>query len=368
MYSSTLQTAVSLVVSFALIASYFSLFINQAFAAALANVSNTLSSQTVSTPANHTIVFRTPTGAADSTDTITFTLPSGFTTNTYDFADVDLAHSAGAQSNCTAPTYLNEETLAAAPSATAWGAVLSGQILTLTAPTDGVGTSSIAANACVQIQIGTHATTGATGNTQITNHATPASYEFGIAGLFGDSGSTTVNIITDSEVDIAAVVAQSLTFSISDVAIGFGTLNAAAARYATGDALGNAAETEAHTLIVGTNAANGYSMTASGTPLTCASCGGATVSSIGAANTASAVGTEQFGIRLNAAGGTGTVSAPYAAAGFAFDSAAFPDQIASATGATPNTTYSVRYLANIAADTEAGTYNSAITYVATANF
>lgn len=367
MFTSTYKQAISLGLTFALIFSYFGYFVQFASAAALANISNTLSTQTVSTAANHTIVFRTPTGAADTTDTITVTLPTGFTTNTFAFDDVDLAFSAGSQANCTAPTYSNDATIAAAAAAGTWGATLTGQVLTLTAPASAFATP-IAANACVQIQIGTHATTGTTGNTQITNHATPGSYEFAIAGAFADTGSTTVNIITDSEVDIAATVAQSLTFSISDVSIGFGTLNAAAARYATGDTLGNAAETEAHTLIVGTNAANGYSLTASGTTLTCSSCGGATVTAIGAANTASSAGTEQFGIRLNAAGGSGAVSAPYAAAGFAFDTAAFPDQVASASGATSNTTYSARYLANIAANTEAGTYSSTITYVATANF
>jgi hypothetical protein len=62
------------------------------------------------------------------------------------------------------------------------------------------------------------------------------------------------------------------------------------------------------------------------------------------------------------------VSAPYAAAGFAFDSAAFPDIIATASGASANTTYSARYIANITANTEAGSYTGAVTYVATANF
>ena len=369
MLSHTYQSTISIVVTLSLLIGSFAFSLQFAEAAALANISDTLSRQTVSTAANHTLVFRTPTGAGDSTDTITLTFPAGFTMNAFDFADVDLAHSAGGQSNCTAPTYTNDETLAAAAGAAAWGAVLSGQVLTLTAPTDGVGAAAIAANACVQIQIGTHATLGATGNTQITNPGSAASYEIAIAGLFGDNGTTTVNIITDDEVDIAAVVAQSLTFSISDTSIGFGTLSSAAARYATGDGLGNAAETEAHTLIVGTNAANGYTMTASGTTLTCASCGNATITSIGASAAASSAGTEQFGLRMNAAGGSGAVSAPYATvSNFAFDSAAFPDQVASASGATSNTTYSVRYLANIAANTEAGTYNSAITYVATANF
>jgi hypothetical protein len=368
MFTSIKSPSIALVTIVALLLSYFTISVNQAMAAALANISDTLSSQTISTAANHTLVFRTPTGAGDSSDTITITLPAGFTTNTFDFADVDLAHSAGGQSNCTAPTYTNEETLAAAAGAAAWGATLAGQVLTLSAPTDGIGAAAIAANACVQVQIGTHATAGATGNTQITNPGSAASYEIAFAGAFGDTGSTTVNIITDDTVDIAATVAQSLTFSISDTSIGFGTLNAAAARYATGDTLGSGSETEAHNLIVGTNAANGYTMTASGTTLTCSSCGSATITSIGAANTASSAGTEQFGLRMNASGGTGAVAAPYAAAGFAFDSAAFPDQVASASGATSNTTYSVRYLANIAANTEAGAYTATVTYVATANF
>ncbi len=73
-------------------------------AAALANVSDTLSSQTINASANHTVVFRTPTGAGDNTDTITLTFPAGFNMNALDFADIDLAHSAGSQSNCTAPT------------------------------------------------------------------------------------------------------------------------------------------------------------------------------------------------------------------------------------------------------------------------
>lgn len=339
--------------------------IHTAIAAALLNVSDTLSTVTTSASANHTIVLRTPTGAADTTDTITITFPAGFNMNTIAFDDVDLAWSAGSQANCTAPTYSNNATIAATPAAGTWGAALSGQVLTLTAPSSAFATT-ITTNACVQIEIGTHATTGTTGNTQIINPGSANSYEIAVAGLFGDTGSFTVNIITDDSVDIAATVAQSLTFSISDTAIGFAGLNSGSARYATGDSLGSGSETGAHDLIVGTNATNGYSLTASGTTLT--SGGGATVTAIGAANTASSAGTEQFGMRFTATGGSGAVSAPYAAAGFAFDTAAFPDQVATATGASSNTTYSARYLANIAANTDAGAYSATVTYVATANF
>lgn len=339
--------------------------IHTAIAAALLNISDTLSTVTTSTPANHTIVFRTPTGAADTTDTITITFPAGFNMNTIAFDDVDLAWSAGAQANCTAPSYSNSATIAAVAASGTWGAALSGQVLTLTAPSAAFATT-IATNACVQIEIGTQATTGTAGNTQIINPGSANSYLVDVAGLFGDAGSVIVNIITDDSVDIAATVAQSLTFSISDTTIGFGALNTASARYATGDANGSSSETGAHDLVVGTNATNGYSLTASGNTLTAG--GGATVTAIGAANTASSVGTEQFGMRFTATGGIGTVSAPYAAAGFAFDTAAFPDQIATATGVSTNTTYSARYLANIAASTDAGAYAATVTYVVTANF
>jgi hypothetical protein len=106
-------------------------------------------------------------------------------------------------------------------------------------------------------------------------------------------------------------------------------------------------------------------MTLNGATLTS---GANTITAIGSANTTSAAGTEQFGLRMTATGGSGTVSAPYAAAGFAFDTAAFPDQVASATGASANTTYSVRYVANITGSTEAGAYTATLTYVAVANF
>ena len=251
------------------------------------------------------------------------------------------------------------ETLAAAPSATAWGAVFSGtqnRVLTLTAPTDGIGAAVLALSDKVIISYD---------GTNSINPTTPGSYVTTIGGTFGDAGDITVNILTSNQVDITATVPQSLTFSISDTSISFGSLTAVAARYASGTAAGEASEVEAHNIIVGTNAANGYTMTVGGNTLTS---GVPTVNAIGAANTASAIGTEQFGLRMTATGGTGAVSAPYAAAGFAFNTAAFPNTIATATGSSANTTYSARYLANITASTEAGSYSGAVTYVATANF
>lgn len=159
---------------------------------------------------------------------------------------------------------------------------------------------------------------------------------------------------------------QTLSFSISDNSIGFGTLSASDDFFANGAGTGSATEIEAHTIIASTNASSGYVITVNGATLTS---GGSTISAIGSTNTASSVGTEQFGLRMTATGGNGSVSVPYAAAGFALDTASFPDQVVSdPDGDDVSTTYSVRYLGNIGAPTEAGSYAAILTYVITAGF
>ena len=159
---------------------------------------------------------------------------------------------------------------------------------------------------------------------------------------------------------------QTLTFSISDNTIGFGGLSAASARYATGDTNGASSDSaDAHTISVATNASSGYTMTLSGSTLTYA---GSTITPIGASATASSAGSEQFGMRAAVNSGTGSVSSPYNTANWAFDTAAFPDVVATGAGDGTTSVYGVRYLANINADTDAGSYSSVLTYTATAAF
>jgi hypothetical protein len=325
---------------------------NSATAASISAASDTMSSQKVNTLSSHTLRFITPTGASDNTDTIVITFPSDFDFTAKAISSVSFTHgpSTGLET---------VETLAAAPSGSAWGAVFSGtenRVLTLTAPSDGVGAGAVAPSDKIIITYDA---------TNSTNPSAANTYSVAISGGFGDSGSMTVSIVNDDQVAIDATVAQSITFSISDNTVSFGTLTSGAARYASGTASGDSSEVEAHNIIVGTNAANGYTMTASGTTLTS---GINTILPIGSSNTASSPGSEQFGLRMTATGGSGTVSAPYSAAGFAFDSAAFPDSVATSGTASANTTYSVRYLANITSNTEAGSYTSTVTYSATANY
>lgn len=162
--------------------------------------------------------------------------------------------------------------------------------------------------------------------------------------------------------------AQSITFSISTSTVYFGQASPALPRFASStNTNGDNVEVEAHTFLVVSNAANGYTVTAQGDTL---NSGTETISAIGVVNTAIATGTEQFGIRLNASGGSGVVSSPYAASGFAYAATATTSsQVAAASvGDNATTTFSVRYIANIAPTTPSATYTTSVVYVATANF
>ncbi len=162
-------------------------------------------------------------------------------------------------------------------------------------------------------------------------------------------------------------VAASLTFTISDASIGFGALSPSAATYATGNTNGSSSEVEAHTIAISSSAPSGYSLTVQGATLTN---GGYTIAAIGGINTSSIPGSNQFGLRMSASGGIGAVSAPYSDAGFAYDaSASTPSTVATAaTGDGVTTTYSARYMCNIATTAAPGQYSTNLTYVVTGNF
>ncbi len=163
------------------------------------------------------------------------------------------------------------------------------------------------------------------------------------------------------------LLSNSITFSISSNSIGFGTLNATTARFATANGSGSTTEVEAHTVTAATNAPSGYSITVRGATMTF---GAYSINAIGGTNTTSSIGSEQFGVRLNRTSGNGTIVVPYAAAGFAYAATSnTTSQIASvATGDSADTVYSVRYIANISPTTESATYTSNIQYIATSNF
>jgi len=337
-------------------------FTQIAQAAAITSASDTMSSSKELVVSSHAIKFTTPTGAEQSTDTIIVTFPStgttpfNFTSKT--IGTVTFTHGATTGAETT-------EVLAATPSATDWGAVFSGtqnRILTLTAPTDGVGAATLAATQKIII------TYNSTNSINASANASP--YAIAISGTFGDTGNISVAILTDDQVAVTATVDNSLTFSISDNAIGFGSLTTANARFANGAATGanGPTSTSAHTLAIATNAATGYSITYNGATLT-AGTPTITVATI-TGDEDGVPNSEQFAIGFTTAGNA-TIASAYNQVTPNFNYsfvASTTTTIVSETVATATETISAFYLTNIAGTTEAGAYSTAITYVATANF
>lgn len=330
------------------------------YAASLNTLSDTMSSIKVSTLSNHSITFVTPSGVT-SGQTIVLTFPGNFSIPAgLDYTDVDI-NVGGA--------YVASSTLAAVPSGATIGVVrTSANIITITN-----GTLTIASSTAVYIRIGTNAIHDAVGDQQITNDDSIGNKAIGITGDFGDIGTTTVNLITDDSVVVNAIVPESFTFSISSNTINFGNLSSSFSKYASSTNInGDTTDTVAHTLSISTNATAGYNITLRGQTLTSQQRPADTISPTGETPATSSSGSEQFGIYATKSGGiNGVIDPTYATvSSFGFNSTATTSDIF-ATGATPtgtNEIYSLHYIANISALTEAGVYSTGLVYVGTSNY
>ena len=315
-----------------------------AMAASLTAMSDTVSNLTASATAGHVIKFTTPTGIPAS-KTIVLTFNNSTSTTGVLFSDVTVLDGVS-------PITVN----AGAPTTTNWGFANASPVITFT-----TGTGTIAAGHVITITFN--------GTNKITN-GSAGTTTLAISGSMADSGILSMAVIANGVVAVSASVLGSISFTVSSNAIYFGNLRTGGPCFAQNTDPGaitcpTVAEAEAFNMTAGTNAPTGYAISVQGATLTS---GSNTIDAL-ASNTASSPGSEQFGLRMTATGGSGTVTAPYAAAGYAYTgTAAVPAQVASYTGPSATTTYSVRYLANIAALTEAGSYTTAHTYVATGNF
>ena len=223
-------------------------------------------------------------------------------------------------------------------------------------------------NVCIAINIGT-TTSGYQDNSCSGYDTTIASISSSTNATIGGPTAYTRKVC-GSETDGI----QTITFELSTSTIYFGQVSSLSTRYGSStNTQGDNTETEAHTLKVKTNATSGYLVTVRGDTLNLGfvpTNATNTISAIGGTNTPSSLGSEQFGLRMVASGGIGTVAAPYSASGFAYDATGvISSQVASASlGDNATTTYSVRYITNIANTTEYGSYTANLVYVATANF
>ena len=318
---------------------------HEALAASLTALSDTVSDLTTGVTASHTIKFTTPTGIAAG-KTVILTFNNGTSTAGVTAADVTVLDGVS-------PITVN----AGAPTTTNWGFVNASPVITFT-----TGTGTVAAGHVITITFN--------GTNKITNGSAGTS-SLTISGNFGDTGVISMAIVSNGVVAVSAQVLPTLSFTVSGNAIYYGQLRTAGICFAQPTDPGavtcpTVAEAEAFNMTASTNGATGYTITVQGATLTS---GANTIAAL-ASNTASAPGTEQFGIRINHTGvGTGTVSSPYAAAGYAYTgTATTPAPVASALVATLTDTYSVRYMANISPVTKAGSYTTSHTYVATGNF
>lgn len=193
-------------------------------------------------------------------------------------------------------------------------------------------------------------------------------YDTTLASISSSTNATIASPTHYTKKVCGSLVPASITFSISTTTLYFGGISPLITRYASSaDSGGSDTEVEAHTISIRTNALNGYVVDVLGGTLTYNI---NAITPIGNVNTAPAVGVSQFGLRAVASGGSGTVSSPYAASGFAFAaSATTSSRVASATaGDDATTTYSLRYVVNIDPSVPGGPYVANLVYIATANF
>lgn len=227
-------------------------FIRQAQAVStLTFVSDTLSSSARGVVSNHTIQFTTPLGIVAG-QTIVVTFPAGYPlpSSGFDFNDIDVLNGA------------SQITLANTPSGATWGVATTSQSLTFTTSGSNVSSSSV-----ITIKIGTNATSGATGDTQIVNPSAAGSYLLTINGTMADTGMTRVAILDDTVV--TANVDTSFTFTVTGVAtssaVNGGATSTTGSTTATSIPFGTLAagttSVLAQDLAVTTNAVNGFVVT-----------------------------------------------------------------------------------------------------------
>lgn len=288
---------------------------------------------------------------------------SAVTTNKYDFTipastsvgSIRFQYCTSASGTCTVPAGLTTTaaTLAAQSGATGF------TIVNTTNGAPYITRTASAASGAVSYTLGNVTNPSATNTTFYVRVATYASID--TTGGITDSG--TVASSTANQITVSASVDETLVFCT-----GTSGITTTSCAGATGNTLNlgalstGAATTGTSQIGASTNAGSGYSVTVAGNTLT----SGVYTITANTAGAASTPGTEQFGLNLATTGaGAGVVGTGYSGTNYRFDPSA---AVASAAGPTGFNLYTVTNLANIAASTEAGSYATTLTYVATATF
>lgn len=336
-------------------------FIPSAHAAALTNLSDTLSrlknSSGATVYANHTIaVTLGGSTALNAGETIVIDLDDDFgvtgfaNTETEDF-DIQVA--------------LTDESIVAAGGCAANDAIeitaINGtdKSFTFTACTS---YTAEAPGSIITIKIGTHATTGGTGDDQISNPSTTQTSLIALTAA-GDTGTVAVAIIDDDQIPVTASVNPSITFTVATTTLALSVLDP-----------GSVSTSGANNISIGTNGSGGYTITVrgygNGTNDGLYNTGASKL--IPSTAAVLSAGTEGYGGQCQVSG------TPSGACNAAFNywatnqvgelgtSAATFASYGSKPAATD--TFQIRVKATISTTTDAGLYADTLTLIGTANF
>lgn len=254
MYSFRLLKAIASLISVGLVIASLHLHANVWVSAAnIADVSDTLSDSSPGSPANHTIVFTTPTGISNG-ETVTIDFSDGPFTGTSSVSVTDIDVQAGTTDLSVAANCVGSDEV---------GASFTGSVLTIEfCPGNG---ASVGANGSTTIEIGNHADFGGSGSAQLVNPSSTGSYDIVIGGTQTDAGEAIV-VIVDT-VTVTATVDTTFTFDVFEVGPGQSVNGVTTTGSSTPDAIAfgtltqGVASTTAQELRVITNASQGYVVT-----------------------------------------------------------------------------------------------------------
>jgi len=239
---------------------------NYAGAAALTSVKDTLSDSDLTVVANHTVSFvsqsvisASSTIVLDFADEFQSTSSPAFASSDaddYDIASTSVDLTMRVAGGCTGAAGLAEFEITS---------IDTSNVFTFTHCN---GTDDVASGATIEIEIGTNATAGATGDSQLVNPGKAQSYIVKVTAPTADTADLRVAIIDD--VTVTASVDTSLTFTIAGVSSGGAPANGqqgdlsittTAIAIPFGTLTVDATSTARQDLTVTTNATNGFTVT-----------------------------------------------------------------------------------------------------------
>lgn len=325
----------------------------------LTAMSDTMTRLAASQASNHLISFTFTSGTAViENETITITFASGFDLTTIDCGDIDITDD-GVDED------VQENAGSCTANATEWGVGVSGQVITLTAPS--TSATYINGSSVVTVEIGTNATADEAGDEQITN-PTAGNKTISIGGSFGDTGTLAVPILSTDQVTVTATVDPTISVAYSGTGqptCALGTISAGTISVCS------------YTTSVTTNAGSGYVSTIVDSNSTTAGklCSPSTVTCTNDINVAAGDNdvdptAEEYGVGTSKAGQTITQyttcanNNPQPAKAISTT----PQQYANATGPIDSDGTTLCHAASITGTTPSGSYSHVVTHITTGTF